>query len=628
MTEQSKLLASIALFSELCDTNTNLKDILNEFIKALFTYEKIYSLNSLEAVILLKKHFEFDIPEAVVRTCLNSMKAKNYLERNDGTYSLTSTINNGNDLISKLEESHKNQLSVEELLIDYAQKFENRKFNQAEKDRIKQEFFQYLLENKGNDTYSTIISSFIILKSKDIEFIKKLNQLKEGLVLILGIKYTNDFSSIGTWSEHICIYLDQEHLFNSFGLNGEVYQRLFNDFYSLVREINIKSKKEIKKDLISLLYFDDTKKEIDYFFHNAEKIVLRESNYSPENLAMESICKGCFSATDVIRKKTEFYSKLNTLGIKKVEEQDYYSHIEFNIVDVEIIEKFKSRYSEEVIEKALKSFTKINFLRKGINATSFEKCKHITLTGKVASLVISKDLEVKHQSSDIPFVTDIEFLTNRIWFKLNKGFSKESKLPASLDVLIKAQIIISSQISKTIDTKYDKLTKEFSEHKLSKEDAQSYYFDLRERAKKPEEITLNNLKESIEFIFENDLDKHLREKSLLQEKIMAGESAQKELRNIRFNIIKTKKDKWKGFIRFLGILIYLILILIGLMIPYFIYLGLAKYKSESDTNLSIFSTIIFLIIELLALWKFIKPLIKMINKNLKKWYVYSIKNIR
>ncbi len=231
MTEQSKLLASIALFTELCDTNTNLKDILNEFIKALFTYEKIYSLNSLEAVILLKRHFEFDIPEAVVRTCLNSMKSKNYLERKDGTYTLTTASTNGNDLISKLEESKKNQISVEELLIEYAQKFENREFNQAEKEKIKQEFFQYLLENKGNDTYTTIISSFIIIKSNDTEFIKKLNQLKEGLVLLLGIKYTNDFSSIGTWSEHICIYLDQEHLFNLFGLNGEVYERLFNDFY-------------------------------------------------------------------------------------------------------------------------------------------------------------------------------------------------------------------------------------------------------------------------------------------------------------------------------------------------------------------------------------------------------------
>ncbi len=355
---------------------------------------------------------------------------------------------------------------------------------------------------------------------------------------------------------------------------------------------------------------------------------MRESNYSPENLAMESICKGCLSTTDVIRKKTEFYSQLNTLGIKKVEEQDYYSHNEFNVVDGEIIEKFKSRYSEEVIEKALKSFTKINFLRKGVNATSFEKCKHITLTGKVASLVISKDLEVKHQSSDIPFVTDIEFLTNRIWFKLNKGFSKESKLPASLDVLIKAQIIISSQISRTIDNKYDKLTKEFSENKLSREDAQSYYFNLRERAKKPEEITLNNLEESIEFIFENDLDKHLREKSLLHEKIIAGESAQKELRKIRFNEIKTKKDRWKGNIKFVGFLTYLTLIVMGLMIPYFIYLWITQYKTESDTNLSIYSTIIFLIIELLALWKFIIPLNKMIKKKLSKWYVSRIQNIR
>ena len=177
-------------------------------------------------------------------------------------------------------------------------------------------------------------------------------------------------------------------------------------------------------------------------------------------------------------------------------------------------------------------------------------------------------------------------------------------------------------------TKIGKLKIEYETKKLVHDDAQSLYYHLREQAKKPEEITSLNVQESLEFIFDNNFDKHLREQSLLQEKVIAGEKAQKELRKIKFNAIKNKKDRCKGLIRFLGFLIYLTLIVVGLMTPYLIYLALSQFKTDADSNLSIYATTGFLIIELFALWKFIKPIDKMIKKKLSNWYLSRIHKIK
>jgi hypothetical protein len=66
-THSNNLLASIAVFAELCDTEKDMQGILSEFIKSVFAFEKVWALDSNEMTLLLKKHFDFDLPEAVVR---------------------------------------------------------------------------------------------------------------------------------------------------------------------------------------------------------------------------------------------------------------------------------------------------------------------------------------------------------------------------------------------------------------------------------------------------------------------------------------------------------------------------------------------------------------------------------
>lgn len=628
MTEQSKLLASIALFTELCDTKTNFKDIINEFIKGVYSYEKVWALNSQEAMAYLKKHFEFEIPEAVVRECLRSLVKTGFLDQTDGRYTIIDKSYDNKILISKIHELTQEQRTFEDELIGFIEDYKNVKLSKNDILQLRDDFLIYLTEGKKQDENITIISYFVMSKSKDSKIIDQLNQLREGLVLITGLKYTTDLSQIGKWNDELSIYLDTEHIFHLHGLNGEVYQRMFLDFYNLIHEINIKSKKNNQRELIKLKYFEETLNEIESFFYVAQKIIQREGNLSASNIAMETICNGCTTVSDVINKKTELLSKLKSLGIQLVEENFNNIDHKYNIVDQGLLDKYKGDFEEADIEKALKSFTKVNYLRKLNNSGTFEKCKHIILTGKVVSLVLSKDIEVRDGYRNIPFVTDIEFLTNRLWFKLNKGLSSDNNHPASLDVLIKAQIILSSQLNKAIDEKYKKLTIDYESKKFVHDEAQSLYYHLREQAKKPEEITSSNVQESLQFIFDNNFDKHLREQSLLKEKVIIGEKAQKELRRRDYIDRKNIKDRYKGFIRFIGFLIYIVLIVAGLMMPYYIYLLLSKIKTDADTKLSIYSTTGFLIIELFGLWRYLKPLDKMIKKNLNKSYLSRIQNIK
>lgn len=628
MTEQSKLLASIALFTELCNTNTNFRDILNEFIKGVYSYEKVWSLNSQDVMIYLKKHFEFEIPEAVIRECLRSLVKTGFLSLNEGRYTIIDQSYDSRILISKIHELTQSQKSFDDELIQFVENYKNIKLSQQEIFELREDFLTYLTEGKKSEGNSTIISYFVVSKSLDSKIIEQLNQLKEGLVLITGLKYTTDLSQIGTWNDELSIYLDTEHIFHLHGLNGEVYQRMFFDFYHLIYEINNKSKKNNKNEIIRLRYFEDTLNEIESFFYVAQKIIQREGNHSPNNIAMQTICNGCTTVADVINKKTELLNKLKSLGINLIDENFNNIDHKYNIVDQGLLDKHKNDFDEADIEKALKSFTKVNFLRKLNNSGPFEKCKHIILTGKGVSLFLSRDIEVREGYRNIPFVTDIEFLTNRLWFKLNKGLSSDNNHPASLDVLIKAQIVLSSQLNKAIDEKYKKLKIDYESKNFVHQEAQSLYYHLREQAKKPEEITSLNVQESLEFIFDNNFDKHLREQSLLQEKVIAGEKAQKELRRRDYIDRKIIKDRHKGLIRFIGFLIYMVLIVLVLMTPYLFYLALSQIKTAADTNLSIYTTIIFLIFECFAFWKVVKPLNIMIKKNLSMWYVSRIQNIR
>lgn len=542
----NNLLASVALFAELCNSKKDIRIVLNEFVKSLFPIEKLVAIDSKKAQQLLKKIYGFEIPEAVVSTALNSLKKAGILTRHEGNFHLEKPIENSVEIENGIKNNQNLQIEIEEKLVTYCQQERNKTFDEQEIKMLKGSLTSYLLDEKISDDYSPLVSAFIIKnESENIGFIDKLNEIKEGLIIYKGLVYTSDINHLGTWNSKLTFYLDTEHLFNLNGYNGEVFKNLYYDFSDLVKDANSKYKKEGKA--IELKYFKEAEREVNSFFYAAEKILEGNRSRDPSKTAMTEILNGCSNISDILRKKSDFFSNLKLQGITLVEDDfEVINNSQYNLVDEKLIEKYETkdnlRFNEKAHVDILKIFSQINALRKGNSRTSFENVGHILLTGKGQVLKLSQDLEIKNKEKDIPFATDIYFTTNRLWFRLNKGFSKSNTLPHSLNVLTKAKVILSSQLNNSIGEKYLQLKKELKEGKRSKEESSEYYYELRKKAVKPEDLNGESVSQAVEFYFEDNFEKFTREKSFLESRAETeAEIAKEKEKDLQKRIVQERE---------------------------------------------------------------------------------------
>lgn len=625
--KENKILASVALFSELYNNKKDIYDVIAEFIKAAILSESKWTLNATEATQLLDKVFDFKIPEAVVKTTLkNRLKQENILSFNEGIYTFIAEKIVANNLFEKEFTATKNgQAKIFENLIDYVEIVTNKRLLEEERDELNKNFNSYLLDNGVPDKHSQYISSYIIENQNNNGFTESLNTIKEGLILYTGIRYTSDLNDLGTWNNDLTVFLDTEHLFNATGFNGIIYEEIFNDFYKLVKDINANSSKEGSKR-IKLKYFDEIKQDVENFFFVAEKILEGKTNLDPSKTAMQFIVNGCKSPSDVVTKKNKFFKDLKIMGIQPEDKFDYYKHHEFNIEDVDILNELKKQsvennkyFDEEECIRFLRLFTKVNVLRNGISNTWFEKIGFILLSGKSIAYFLAHNNHVKINERDVPFSTDLDFITDKFWFKLKKGFSDKQSLPKSFDIITKAQIVLSSQINNTISKEYSRLTDEFKKGNLSKEDAISLNYDLRERTTKPEDITPDIIDYSLAFLNENSIENHLREKSILMKKAAEGEKAIKELNKIKTNKwLKQKKIQKKNinYAYYALLVSYWLIVSSVLAVVVSIIYNLAD---PNDTILTIGGVLLTLILGIIPLWKY-NRYVSALKMNSKRAY--------
>ena len=193
----------------------------------------------------------------------------------------------------------------------YISEAEKKNLSASEELEIFENFNQFLFENGTSDSYSNHISSYIIKNEKDIDFVNNLNEIREGLILYHGIRYTADINELGTWKNKMVIYLNTEYLFSALEYNGILFKEIFDDFYNLVCEINAPDENKI-----SLKYFPETMEEIENFFASAESILKGEKKLLPWKTAMKKIVDSCKYPSDVVALKVDFYAKLENLGIE------------------------------------------------------------------------------------------------------------------------------------------------------------------------------------------------------------------------------------------------------------------------------------------------------------------------
>lgn len=560
--KDNNLLASVALFSQLYNNENynSVTDILGEFIKGVVVSERKWTVSSTELKHLLEEVYDFKIPESVIKTTVKN-RLKEIAILKDGYYQFDQKIRN--DFI-KIDDAYnsiqakQNQITTQ--LTSYIESKQGTALAPQDKLELGNNLTRYLFDGSANEKYSKFISAFIIASQTTHEFTESLNLIREGIILYQGIRYTSDINELGKWNTELTIYLSTEHLFNSQGYNGILFEQIFNDFYTLVNEINAASRGKSGEKLIQLKYFEETKDEVDAFFQTAEYILMGTATLDTTKPAMKAILDGCKAPSDIKMKKVKFDKNLESMGIHIKEfKTSIYEYHDYVVDDEQVLKEIRKdsegrgkTFDESQCRQFFRIFTKINYLRGGESKTNFEKVGSLFITGNRFALFLAHNSKVKFGDEDIPFAKDIDYITSKFWFKLKKGFSNKATMPKSFDVITKAQIIISSLVNQGVYQEYVNLQQQVKSGALTVDQARQLSFDLRQKPTKPEEITTETIDTSLDFLtsdsYLDDLQHEKQEKEkLLESTLKKNEELLSELaKRDEEELEKRKRDEKAG----------------------------------------------------------------------------------
>ena len=145
---------------------------------------------------------------------------------------------------------------------------------------------------------------------------------------------------------------------------------------------------------------------------------------------------------------------------------------------------------KKIFYQYIKLLNYINVKRKEVSNIGFENSKYILLTGKYnTTLKISRAEEIK-ASANVPLATDLNFITNLFWFKLNKGLGN-NEYPKSFDIVTKSQIILLSRLNESLASIFEELQTNSKNGNITENEAAQVIAKLRQEVKKPEEIGVN-----------------------------------------------------------------------------------------------------------------------------------------
>lgn len=521
----SKNLASYAVYKELYDSKKDNYDIIIEFIKSSIKTKNLLRFTAQDIYLNLKEDFDFEIPESIIKTALRRLGAK----RSEGYYSISYDANSENLIVdNKQEKIIENNEHIIANLYSYIEKKSNKTLTQNDKDEISQSFSSFLLNENGfENKFYEDISSFIISNQNNLDFKKQLNIIREGVILYSGVRYGEITQKRKELVDDLVIYLDTEILFHFAGYNGELYKSLFEDFYKLVKEINSSKRK------IFFKYFKTTEDEINAYFKKAEYLLDKPTKIDPSKTAMNSIIDGCSKGSDIISKKTSFFKLLETYNIDIDTIENYITDntYEYNLISQDLLQDLERNtpYEEYEINNSLNKLNSINILRAEKYNNSFYNIGYILLSGnsKIFKIAWNQYLKIK---GEVPLVTHLDFLINKFWLKLNKGFGN-TNFPKIFDVITKAQIVLSNNINNNVHKKYSELQQLVQNGKIDKDEIIDTIINLKSEVKQPEEISQESLSDILDTLSIKDIEKYKYEKDKLKKKAVKSEEENTKLKD-------------------------------------------------------------------------------------------------
>ncbi|WP_249683041.1 hypothetical protein [Pseudomonas syringae] len=539
--EDQRLLASVALFRSLYDNQKDSYDVLADFIRAAINIKSLWTFTVDDCSKVLKDNFGFKIPTAVLKSCLKR-RLKDEVELSHGRYGITSKFEKSEKLEDEIRLAQEEQDNIILELIDFVSDSKEKPLTFENENKLRDDFRQFFLGGAKPGVYHVDIGKFILSKSRDLSFTKKLNHLEEGVILYQGIEYSPDIGTINSWRSDYSIYLDTEILFWANGYDGALFESLFKEFIELVKEINLKASNGAK---IHIKYFPETKQEVDSIFIAAEHLFKERRYTDPSRTAMQHLLSGCKSRSDIVAKRGMFYSLLDRCSIVQESDLDYYSCPEFNCESRETLEVLTSEFSEvagDKIANALKLFTKINHLRGGVSNKGLEHSKAILVSGKNLYRNLAWHSQVMTIEGAIPFSTDLDYLTERFWFKLGKGFGGNTKSLVSFDVVARAQIILSIQVSTKVSGEFKELIKQVESGQMQTNDANFIIADLKSKTARPEDLSADSIEQLSEFLDVDSIEAGIRARQLLEDQVAGIPGHLTNLEKAKAELLAVKKS--------------------------------------------------------------------------------------
>ena len=511
-TQKQNLLLSFSVFKKLYDEKKDIYEIIASFIKYELSDPSLCEFSLTGMTQKINDKYNFDIPQAIIKTSLNRIKKSGGLKLENRKYIKIKTFEN----VTTIDKDSNSAREEKYILNVLKNGIENQELSDGD---IQKSLECYIL-NKGDEHNIFLnINSCIVKNSNDSKFINGLNEIKYGLVIYEGISYGIESINPKNWNNKI-IFLDTEILFHLGSYNGILFKKIADDFMSLIAIVN-KTKK-----IVTLKFSEDVKKDVDSLFRAAELIVKEEIRYQP-NEVIKNILSNCSSGSgsDVISKKSDFYSLLSRLGIREYENQSQYEEKNF---------KYNLEHESNLDDKAqkhLKQVSSINVLRSGAKYSTLDKVKYLLLSETGGTINLSTKNTAK---GDFPLALSLFDLTNQLWIKTNKGLGN-SELPSTFDIRNKAKIALSTSLSKKVSEEYDKVNADYKSKNIEKNTFINKIADLRKIDSNPDDINKTNCEDITNLIINSDsMERHYEEKAMYKK-----ESEDKS------NIISEKDDKLK-----------------------------------------------------------------------------------
>ncbi|ALQ38159.1 hypothetical protein [Fusobacterium hwasookii] len=592
--------------------------ILAEFIQYIIVEKKLYSFTSSDIKKSLVELFGFELPEAVIKS---SIKKIEFIERDSGVYKTDTSKIMIDDNFKKIKNNSENEfVGIFEQLKLYIE--ERNTDKKIEIDLLTNEFISFLIDdNNGSNIgkYIGLISEFILKNEKNSNVQKTLTAIREGSIIYIGLNY--NINDVGSVNKPLTLYLATEVLFNLYGLNGEIHKQLAQDFFSQVRDINIKSNQ------IKLRYFLDVKKEIEDFFSTAILIIDGKRNLNTEAVAMKNILNGCDTASDINVKKADFFTKLKSgYGILLDEKTDYYekSEYQYNLEEV-------SDPSQEI---NMKLISNINKLRKGKIFENNLDAEYLIVTNSSNMIKASKQqvdsLKIDSKSDYIcDFALSVDKITNILWYQLGKLFGK-NEFPKNVNTALKARTLLSSHIVQNVCKLYSETNKKYSDGEISSEQLIARIAAIHKKPLLPEDLNAETIEDIMDFSpenimkYEEEVAKNKKELEQYKEKLKKIEEINK-IKEIERNKVESELEHYKDKERRNNekkifrkkCILYIIKIIFILIIISAIVYGCSRYFKQDILNT--ISAIITIFFSIPTCWYIFKKDFKnSFDKKIKK----------